>query len=94
VPSWIEAGDPGGRELHGARAVSPGEIGVDPPAQIGVEALGPVNVRNRKDGNLELHVDALRARTLDCRFAVCLNVAHFQILLSCLESIDAVFCQV
>jgi hypothetical protein len=45
------------RELHGARPVGPDKIGVEPPAQFLVEALGAINVRNRNDRDFEFHIE-------------------------------------
>ena len=57
------------RELHAPERVTDDEVGVEPPAQAAVEALGALDVRNRDDDDLELQVDRRRFRGLDCRFA-------------------------
>jgi hypothetical protein len=64
------------RELHHPKRVTPDEVGVEPPTQVAVEALGAIDVRNRDDDDLELHVDPLRSWGLDCSFAAHLSTAH------------------
>src|SRR5256885_741472 len=44
-------------QLNGARSVAPDEVGVEPPAELAVEAPGAIDVGNGQDGDLELHVD-------------------------------------
>src|SRR6202451_2754352 len=62
----------GRRELHNAEAVIKGEVGIEPPPEFGVELLRAVNVRDRNDDHLELHVysfgasTALNVRGSDC----------------------------
>jgi hypothetical protein len=55
----------GRRELDDAVVVAGGEVGVEPPAQIAVELLGAVDVRNRDHGDLDLHVERPRIRDVD-----------------------------
>ena len=64
------------RELHDPKRVTDGEVGVEPPAQAAVEALGAIDVRNRDDDDLELHVDLPRCRGFDCSFAAHLSHGH------------------
>ena len=47
----------GGRELHDPEAVHRGDVIIEPPTQVIVELLGPVNVGHGNDLHLELHVD-------------------------------------
>ena len=65
------------RELHDPKLVTDDEVGVEPPTQAAVKALGAIDVRNRDDDDLELHVDRPRSRGLDCSFA-----AHLGTLMS------------
>ncbi len=55
---------------------SGGKVGVEPPTQAAVEALGAIDVPNRNDHDLELHVDGSRHRRLDRSFAAYLSIAH------------------
>jgi hypothetical protein len=57
------------RELDDPKIVTPGDVGVEPPAQAAVKALGAIDVRNGDDDDLELQVDRPRSRGLDCSFA-------------------------
>jgi hypothetical protein len=43
-------------ELHDPEAVVEGEVGVEPPAEVGVEGLRPVHVRDGYDNGLQLQV--------------------------------------
>jgi hypothetical protein len=45
-----------------------------------VKAFGAIDVRNRDDDDLELHVDRPRSRGLDCSFATRLSTAHVELL--------------
>ena len=45
------------RELHDPKRVADDEVGIEPPAQAAVKALGAIDVRNRNDDDLELHID-------------------------------------
>ena len=63
LPKWIEHGEPGGVNCTIAELVAAGELGVEPPAEVAVEALGAVHIGDRNDDHLELHVDAC---TLSC----------------------------
>ncbi len=75
-------GAPGARrrELDDAEVVAGGEVGVEPPPEAAVERLRAVDIRNRDDDDLELHVDVLRFRGLDCRFAALLGPDHVELL--------------
>ena len=59
----------GRRELDHAEVVAPGEVGVEPPTQAAIEALGAIGVRNRDDDDLKPHVDSPRSRGLELIFA-------------------------
>jgi hypothetical protein len=52
----------GRRELYHP-PVAGGEVGIQPPAEAAVKALGAIDVRNRDDDDLELHVDLIIAHT-------------------------------
>jgi hypothetical protein len=54
------------RELNHAETIIEGEIGVEPPAQAVVELLGAINIRNRNDNDLELHIEGPHVRRFDC----------------------------
>src|SRR6266481_7176498 len=45
------------RELYDPKLVTLSEVGVEPPTQVAVKALGAIDVRDRDDDDLELHVD-------------------------------------
>ena len=51
------AGEPGGVNWMTRKRVTDDEVGVESPTQAAVEALGAIDVRNRDDDDLELHVD-------------------------------------
>ena len=57
LPKMTEAGGARGRELDDAEVVAVGEVGVEPPAEVAIETLGAIDVRNGDDDDLELHVD-------------------------------------
>ena len=50
------------RELDHAPVVTVGEVGVEPPPEPPVELLRAVDIRDRDDDYLELHVDSRDAR--------------------------------
>ena len=54
----------GRRELDDPEAVVEGEIGVQPPPQAPVEALGAIDVGHRNDDDLELQIDRRGSRDL------------------------------
>ena len=58
VPNWTEHPEPGGVNWTTRKPLSNGEVGVEPPAEAAVELLRPVDVRDRDDDDLELHVHA------------------------------------
>jgi len=58
--------------------VAHGEVGVQPPTQVAVKALGAIDVRNSNDDDLELHVDPLRSRRL--YLAARFGIAQAQLL--------------
>jgi hypothetical protein len=47
------------RELYAPKRITDDEVGVEPPIQVAVKALGALDVRNRDDNHLELHVHRL-----------------------------------
>jgi hypothetical protein len=49
------------RELDDAEVVTGCEVGVEPPTQAAVKALGAIDVRNRDDDDLESFMSTLRA---------------------------------
>src|SRR5690348_14408534 len=51
----------GRRELDHPEPIE-GKVGVEPPTQVAVKALGTIDVRNRDDDDLELQVDRPRSR--------------------------------
>ena len=61
------APEPGGVNWMYAEVVAVGEVGVEPPTEAAVESLGAVDIRNRDDDDLELHVDRPCFRGFDCR---------------------------
>jgi hypothetical protein len=44
-------------ELDYAVGIRPREIRIEPPSEVRMEFLGAIDVGNRDDGDLELHVD-------------------------------------
>jgi hypothetical protein len=80
LPKWIEDGEPWRRELDAPKRVTDDEVGVEPPTQLAVEALGAIDVRYRDDDDLELHVDRLRSGGLACSFAGHLGSVHVELL--------------
>jgi hypothetical protein len=57
LPKWIEHGEPGGVNCTARQSVPDREIGVEPPPQALVEALGAIDVGHRNDDDLELQID-------------------------------------
>jgi hypothetical protein len=55
----------GGRELDHAPVAARREVGIEPPAEAGVESLGAIDVGNGDDDDLELHVDRPRGIPLN-----------------------------
>ena len=76
LPKMIEHGEPGGVSCTPRQSVTGGEIGVQPPPQAPVEALGAIDVGHRNDDDLEFRVDRPGARDLGCLF-----VAHCVLLM-------------
>src|SRR5262249_27103554 len=64
------------RELHDAEVLTPGDVGIEPPAQCAVEAHGAIDVCNGKDDHLELHVDRAGSRGPDRGFAAHYDCSH------------------
>ena len=64
LPKWIEHGEPGGVNCTTRQSGAVGEIGVEPPPQALVEALGAIDVGHRNDDDLELQIDRRRRRDL------------------------------
>ena len=89
LPKWIER-RAWRRELDDPKRVTDDEVGVEPPAQVAVEALGAIDVRNRDDDDLELHVDRPRFGGLDCRS---ITVSSWLMTVSCLSSSSARCCR-
>jgi hypothetical protein len=52
--------EPGGVICISPPVLPVGEVGVQPPAQALVEALGPIDVGNREDHDLDLLIDRRR----------------------------------
>ena len=50
------------RELHDPEAVVEGEVGVEPPAEAGVERLGAIGVGHGDDDRLQLEIGRFAAR--------------------------------
>jgi hypothetical protein len=69
VPKWMSR-RAGGRELHDPERVALGDVGIEPPPQAAVKALGSLDVRNGDHDDFELHVEHARVRGLECRSAV------------------------
>ena len=81
-----EQPEPGGVNWTTRQFVTGGEVRVEPPAEIAVKALGAIDVRDRDDDDLELHVDRPRSRALDCSIAAHLSTGHVKLLrFECLE---------
>ena len=80
LPKMTEAPGTRRRELDHAEVVAGGVVGVEPPTQVAVEALGAVDVRNGNDDDLELHVELPRSRGFDCSFAAHSGNAHVGLL--------------
>jgi hypothetical protein len=50
----------GWRQLHHSESVALSDVGVEPPSQALVEALGPIDIGYGQRHDLEVHVDAQR----------------------------------
>src|ERR1700722_4653293 len=69
----------GRRELDPSIIVPGGVVEVKPPTQVAIESLGAIDVRDRDDDDLKLHVDRARARGLDRGFSLHFGNAHFKL---------------
>src|SRR5215469_7298172 len=49
------------RELDHAVIVAGGKVGIEPPTQAAIKALGAIDVRNRDDHDFELHIGGSRS---------------------------------
>ena len=68
----------GRRELDDPEAVVEGEVGVEPPAEARVERLGAIDVGDRDDDGLELHVRRASRGGSGGTCAAGLNAAHLE----------------
>ena len=75
LPKMTEHPEPGGVNWITRKSSPRGEVGVKPPPEAAVKALGAIDVRNRDDDDLEFHVHPPRVRGLDC------SVAHMNLRL-------------
>ena len=62
LPKMMEHGEPGGVNCTTRQSSAAGEVGVQPPPQALVEALGAIDVGHRNDDDLELRFDHPIAR--------------------------------
>ena len=67
--------EPGGVNWIISVVVPAREVEVDCPAQIAIEALGTVDVRDRDDDDVELHVDGARDGGFSRHFRVAARLA-------------------
>jgi hypothetical protein len=77
VPTFLLATLPDSRKNAGKQ-----EVGVSfaPPTEVAVKALSAIDVRNRDDDDLELHVDRPGSRGLHCGIAAHLSHAHVSLV--------------
>src|SRR5262249_35802426 len=73
----------GRRELDDPHTVIEGEVGVQPPTETAVEALGAIDVRHRNDYDFQLGIDSLSGRGFRCLFIADLCGAHRNLRGSC-----------
>src|SRR5207253_3972444 len=66
----------GRRELDYPEAIIESEIGVQPPPQAPVEALGAIDIGHRNDDDLELQIDRRSSRRVCAAFIARLCNAH------------------
>jgi hypothetical protein len=66
VPAEDDRARRAGRRELDDPPVAGGEVGIQPPAEAAVKPLGAIDVRNRDDDDLELHVDRPRFGALGC----------------------------
>jgi hypothetical protein len=61
MPNWTEQPEPGGRELYDPEAIIEREVGVQPPPEATIELLRAVDICDRDDDHLKLHIDSCDA---------------------------------
>jgi hypothetical protein len=67
-------------ELHDPERVTDDEIDIESPAQVPVKMFGAIDVRNRDDDDLELHINQLCFRGLDCSVVADCSGTHVYLL--------------
>jgi hypothetical protein len=77
VPTFLLATLPDSGKNAGKQEVG---VGFAPPTEVAVKAFGAIDVRNRDDDDLELHVDRPGSRRLNGSFAVHVGTAHVWLL--------------
>ena len=73
LPKWIEHGEPGGVNWTPRHASPTTKSASSRQPKLFVEALGAIDVRNRDDDDLELHVEPPRG--CDLSFEPCVECA-------------------
>src|SRR5215217_1697898 len=73
------------RELDAPKRVTDHEVGIESPAQAAVETLGAIDVRNRDDHDLELHIDR-SSRGCDVSFDHSVELVHDSLLVQSLRA--------
>src|SRR5215217_8231451 len=63
------------RELDAPKRVTDHEVGIEAPAQVDVETLSAIDVRNRDDDDLELHIDR-SSRGCEVSFDLRVELGH------------------
>ena len=76
LPKMTEHLEPGGVNWIDPEVVARGEIGVEPPPQAAVKALGAIDVRNRDDDDLELRVLRRLHRGVSVFRSICHGSPH------------------
>ena len=66
--------------MNGSGAVAPDEVGVEPPTELLIEAFGPIDIRDRQDGDFELHFDPARFRGRGYVLMAWISRVHFCLL--------------
>ena len=66
LPKITDAPEPGGVNWITWKSSAIGEVGVETPAEAGVELLGARDIRDRDDDDLELHVRRTDLGGIDC----------------------------
>ena len=79
VPNWIEHAGARRRELDDPEAVVDGDVGVEPPAEARVELLRAIDVGDRDDDDLELHVDRSGGGIFSRDLIVSLGAVHLDL---------------